>query len=322
MKTEIEVQSNLPAITTNFDLVKADLSAELEKYNNVVVTIDTLTADKKLAQEISAKGKEFDKIRKDKVAEISEPINVFATQMKELSSMCTGLAGTIKSQVKVFEDAKLKEIHALLKNTMMTALDEAEIDDEFRVLSIDHLIKLGAITKGGALTKGSKDAINAIVADKRVIMQTTQLRLAQLEAESFKAGLDIPLVRLNVEQFIFDSDENYSNHLKKVIQSEFERQQAAKARKKELADKEVASAVEPVKKEEVQQQEQPKAQLRSQQVEHKAPSDGKVAYTATAQFKLRVPPHITERQIQDKLEQMLTDAGINSLYSLGVMRDA
>ena len=174
MSTEIEVQSNLPAITTNFDLVKADLSAELEKYNNVVVTIDTLAADKKLAQEITVKGKEFDEIRKEKVAEISEPINVFASQMKELSGMCTNLADTIKSQVKVFEEEKLTEIRELLKTTMMSSLDDANIDNEFRVLSIDHLVKLGAVTKTGSLNKGSKDAINAIVADKKAIMQTTQ----------------------------------------------------------------------------------------------------------------------------------------------------
>tara|TARA_R110002049_G_scaffold225946_7_gene397918 strand:+ start:248 stop:1204 length:957 start_codon:yes stop_codon:yes gene_type:complete len=318
MSTEIEVQSNLPAITTNFDLVKADLSAELEKYNNVVVTIDTLAADKKLAQEITAKGKEFDEIRKEKVAEISEPINVFASQMKELSGMCTNLADTIKSQVKVFEEEKLTEIRELLKTTMMSSLDDANIDNEFRVLSIDHLVKLGAVTKTGSLNKGSKDAINAIVADKKAIMQTTQLRLAHLESESFKAGLDIPLVRLNVEQFLFDTDENYNKHLHNAIESEFERQQAAKARKKALAEKEVASAVDEVKQPEPEAKPQPTAQLKSQQQS----SDGKVAYTATAQFKLRVPAFVTEQQIQDKLQKMLTDAGIVSLHSIGVQKDA
>lgn len=358
MSTEIEVKATLPILSTNFELIKSELSAELEKYKNVVVTLDTLASDKKLANEVAAKGKAFDTIRKEKVAEISAPITLFTTQMNSLKGMCIELANSIKDQVKVFESEKLKEIQALLKKTMIESLDAASVDDEFRILSIDHLVKLTAITKKGALTKASKDEINAIVSDKRAIMQTTQLRLAQLETESFRAGLDVPLVRLNVENFLFSTDEEYQENLTKVIESECQRQVTAAARKKELADKAVALAAEQEKKNTEQQQQrsvevqhteneskanhfaQSRAKesaervnpLRSQsaasqqQVNNSTDettiSDGKVTYVATAQFKLRVPPHITSEQIQSKLERMLLDAGINSLHSIGVMRDA
>lgn len=350
MNTEIEVNAELPVIKTNFDLVKSDLAAHLKTYENVVVTIDTLAEDKKLAKTITATGKEFDTLRKEKLAEVSRPLVVFGDQMNELSGMCTSLAATIKSQVKVFEDAKLEEISKLLKSTMMAALDEANIDDEFRVLNIDHLIKLGAITKTGALNKASKDAINAIVSDKKAIMQTTQLRLVQLESGSFKAGLDIPLVRLNVEQFLFDTDEKYNEHLISAINSEFERQQAAKVRKKELEDKEILLAAKnaetkPETEAVVTQQDnritggattttRSRVQLRSYQQAQpsiepqqaqQTPTivdDGKIVWVATASFKLRVSSRVTADKISDKLTSMMLEAGISSLQNIEVKVDA
>jgi hypothetical protein len=321
---DIEVQSTtLPVITTNFDIVKAGLKAELAKYENVVVTPETLAEDKKLAKEIAAKGKAFDAIRKEKLAEISQPLVVFGEQMKELTNICGSLAETIKSQVKTFEDEKLKEIGVLLKTTLEVMRTEAEISFEFRLdKASDVFIKLGAITKSGALTKASKDSLAAIVSSEKAVMQTVALRLAQLEAESFKAGLEIPLVRLNVEHFLFDSDEGYSEKLSTSINSEYERQQAAKARKKALDDKAIESAA---SNRQTDATAAKKIELRSYQKqaqENQQPSDGKVAYIATATFKLRVPKSITEQQITDKLQGMMDKAGITSLDSIGVMKDA
>lgn len=321
---EFEVKSTtLPAIATNFDIVKADLKAELAKYDNVVVTLDTLADDKKLAKEITAKGKAFDTLRKEKLAEISKPLVVFGDHMKELTTICSSLAETIKSQVKTFEGEKLKDIGALLKTTLEVMRTEAEISFEFRTdKASDVFIKLGAITKSGALTKGSKDGLSAIVSSEKAIMQTTALRLAQLEAESFKAGLEIPLVRLNVEYFLFGSDEEYSEKLSTAIHSEYQRQQAAVARKKELDDKAIESAANHNQAETATVKKPELRSYQKQTVESPQPDDGKVAYTATATFKLRVPCQITEQQIATKLEKMMADAGITSLHSVGVMKDA
>ena len=319
MIMEFEVKSTtLPAITTNFDIVKTDLKAELAKYENVVVTSETLAEDKKLAKEIAAKGKAFDTLRKEKLAEISKPLVVFGDQMKELQAICTNLAGTIKSQVKTFEDEKLKEIGKLLKDTLEEKRTAAEVHFEYRLDGAsDTLVKLGAITKTGALNKGSKDALDMIVSNEKAVMQKVELRLAQLESESYKAGLDVPLVRLNVEQFLFDTDEKYNEYLATAIQSEYERQQAAKLRKAELQAKENNTNVQ-------QESLSPKLVAGTQAIQNlpQQPSDGKIGYTATAQFKLRVPPQITEQQIAAKLEKMMADAGITSLHSVGVMKDA
>lgn len=315
MKNNIEVELTLPALTNvNFDLVKSELSADLEKYKNVLVTTETLADDKKLAQTISGKAKEFAKIRKDKVTEISAPIVAFQDQMKELEAMCTNLSTSIKSQVKVFEDEKLEEIGKLLKKSLEVMRTDAGISFMFRAdKASDSLIKLGAVTKSGALTKGSKDSLFAIVNGEKSIMQTTELRLAQLESECLKAGLEVILTKVNVEQFLFDTDENYSAHLVRVINAQFEQEQAAKTRKANLASK-LNKPVEQATK--VPAQPKPADQIQQPS------SDGKVSYTATAIFKLRVSSQITEQQIAVKLKKMMADTGITSLHSVGVIKDA
>lgn len=325
MNNEIKIEKTLPTISgVDFEMVKAELEADLEKYKNVVVTPETLNDDKKLAISISGKAKAYAKIRKDTIDEISKPIVAFSDQMKKLEGMCTDLSNTIKKQVKVFNDQKLKEISAEIYKELGLMREAESIADEFIVIGVaDALTKLTAITKTGKLTSSTRKSLSEIVSSEKSLMQTTNLRLAQLESESYKAGLDIPLVRLNVEQFLFDTDEMYNEHLAKAIESEFNRQQAAKARKAELDSKLSQNNHDPEK--ENKEQPQQGVKLRSYQantVEPEQPNDGKVSYTATAIFKLRVPSSITEQRIAAKLEEMMTEAGITSLHSVGVMKDA
>lgn len=237
----IKVESTLPALTTNFDVVKAELESELSKYQNVVVTLDTLAQDKKLAQEITAKGREFDKLRKEKVSEISAPIKVFDDQMKSLKGICDNLAGTIKSQVKTFEDEKLIEIGKALGQALTEARQKADVvEDFFGVDMHKPLIKLTALTKTNKLTKASQSAIDEIVFNEKSNMQLVALRIAQLEAKSYEAGLDVPIAQVNVNHFILDSDDDYVQKLEQVISAELERQDQAKRRKAEMEAREIA----------------------------------------------------------------------------------
>ena len=54
---EIETNITMPVLDVHFDVVKTELEGELSKYENVLVTEETLKDDKKLAQTLVSKGK-------------------------------------------------------------------------------------------------------------------------------------------------------------------------------------------------------------------------------------------------------------------------
>lgn len=359
MATEI-VKLKPPVLELNFDEIKGELVAELDKYQNVVVTPETCAADKKLAQEISARGKEFNRLRIDKVKEISAPIKLFEDQMKELTSLCNQVADSIKTQVKTFEDERLADISRKLIAEMFSVRERFKIEPEFRVETIDHLIKLTAVTAKGALKKATISELERIAQNELARQQVTENRLLQLESESYKAGLTTPLVRLNVEPFLFLDKESYEANLLALIESELKRQEQAEIRKQEQEERkarakaiaeqrkqeqeshaevketadiderpvpEATFSQEPMPEDEPVDYDQYAEQMAQEQESHQQEDrikvkDGHVLCYATAVFKISVPNQVTEQMIENKLISMLESAGISSLDSIKVEKHA
>ena len=222
-----------------YDEEKKRLTTDLAKYENIVVTVETLAADKKLGQELAAKGKAYSVQRIEKVKEISKPIKAFEDQMKTLTSLCNDAAGVIKKQVESFEMETLKDLGVTLLETLTNMRVEANVRDEFHVKDAEKVsIKLGSLTGKGALTKGAKDSLVKIVDNESFLQQKVDYRLLQLEAESYKAGLEVPLSKKSVEAFLFGTDENYALELSEIIVVELQRQEKAKTIRAEQAAKE------------------------------------------------------------------------------------
>lgn len=348
----IEVRQKLPVITIAFDAEKARLETELELHQGVVVTIDGMKDDKLLAQSLTAMGKEYDIKRKAVVAAVSEPIKVFDEQMKTLKSLCDESALAIKSQIAVFESAKLKEIDLSLADMLRALRDASGTDQEFQT-GTPPKAKLGFFTAKSALTKAAKEALIKIVDSEKAMQTQTDLRLAQLKAESLDAGLNAALIRANVEHFLFSDKDQYAASLAVMIESELFRQEEGERRKARLSPKVVdrpLSAEDSArarallsgssKLPEVNA-EMPIPNIRGPRVIDgitgyapdkmpfsEAPIDtppklraGNIAVRAIATFDLSVPSHITDKQINDKLIAMLESAGIASLSTLVINRD-
>lgn len=345
----ITLKTTALAIDTNFETVKGGLEQELAKYNGVVVTVDTLADDKKLAKQIKARGKEFDKLRKDTVAEVSAPIKTFEAQMKQLKGLCDNVAGTIESQVKTFEDEKLVEIAGIIKTALDDAREKAGVTEDFFVVDAHKaLVKLTAITKTNKLTKATQSAVDELVANEKSNMQTVALRIAQLEARSYEAGLDIPIAQVNVNHFIFDDDDSYNNKLDQVIKAELQRQDEAKRRKAKLEAEEIARREAEQARQKQEQDEE--RNLQQERVEHHQDhqrnmheqqvnqhvqqqqhetvthqvtqqASENITCMAVSKFLVSVPPHVTDEQIKNKLIRTLEGAGITSLAGVEVMRN-
>lgn len=377
MTTEKELipfsNESLPVLEFNFDEIKKELTTEMQKYDGMVVTLETMKADKKLAQELKAKGKKFNQQRIDKVKEISKPIEKFTEQMNELKAICEKSAKVISDQVEVFEKEALvdieKQIDEHLSQCRISGV--VRVQPDFMVEGVAKgLTKLTAVTSKGALTKATKDKIAAVVAEEVALQGKVEYRLLQLESESHKANLHTPLVRLNVESFLFESDEVYQEKLAEVVQSELQRQK--------LADENKAAQVEPEQNETVDklresagvaerlaekfadvpnhpdtlegvkvvhqdlvednasqdfnnatydQYDAYAEQMMQEQSQHQQEpaiqlKDGHVMCIATAVFKVSVPRQVSEEMVEQKLIDMMSKAGIESLDSVKVTKHA
>ncbi len=353
----IKIEQKLPVLTGDFEAEKLALTAELDKYKNVLVTQETLKDDKKLAGSLSAKGKRYNSERIRIVGEVSKPIVAFTDQMKELSCLCSDAAKLINDQVKVFEEEKLKKLRddllAFLENTRQSS----GIEHEFRRSELDpKLIKLGSLTAKGSITKSAKDAVIAIVNQEYAIQQRTHYRLLQLESESHKAGLLSPLDRISVETFLFAEDEAYQQQLTKIIDIELGRQKAAEAKIKAKAEQEAKAKIEAEAKAAQEEAERLAAtqptidtpdhdpdpviqsadtaeippvpqyiieqEQASQQPQKEVPQVklGNMAVVATAQFELSVPNYVTAEQISAKLRSMIESAGITSCTNISIAK--
>ena len=353
----IKIEQQLPVLTGDFEAEKLALSAELDKYKNVLVTEETLKDDKKLAGSLSAKGKTYNSERIRIVGEISKPIVAFTWQMKELSNLCADASSLINDQVKVFEAAKLNKLQTDLLQFLLEMRDSIGIDQEFRRGEIDpKLIKLGSITAKGAIAKSAKDSIVALVTNEQMIQQRTAFRLLQLESESHKAGLLSPLDRISVETFLFAEDEAYQQQLARVIEIEIGRQNTAQARMQAKAEKEAQAKIDaearksqdeadrlaamqpvadtpthepdpvvqsadnaeiPPAPQYIEQQQSTQTAQQPAQQQIKA---GSIAVVATAQFELSVPSHVTAEQIRAKLYGMIESAGITSCTNISIAK--
>lgn len=328
MNELLVIKTKQPSISMNFEQAKAHLNAELVKYQNVVVTLETLPDDKKLAQSINAMAKEFSAKRIAKVKEISAPIKAFESQMKELENLAKDTSNQIKIQVEKFEAEKLNQLESDILDLINSQRDNLGVKSEFRSRhpDISNLIKLTNITSTGKPNKAAKDGANAISNSELQIQQQTEMRLLKLENESLKAGLHAPLQRINVESFLFCDADIYDRKLNELIESELNRQaQAEKSQRERLereaqqkfeaqqakASSDVALIKEIAHEESIQEYEKPEPA--KTKVE-----DGKRAVLVTATFLVKVPEHVPGDAIKNKLAKTLADAGFTSLETIEV----
>ena len=350
MTNIIKIESQLPVITADFDAEKARLTAELEKYQNVVVTEETQKADKKLAQELSAMGKTYKADRIAMVKSISAPIKVFEGQMNDLETLCSSTALTISKQVKVFEAEKLAKVEVLVKDYAFQLRDELAIKEQFYTVDFEGIAKITSVTPKFLLNKGTKDKVQAIVNAELALQQKIAFRLLQLENESHKAGLLSPLVEVNVESFLYESDEVYAHRLEQIISSELGRQKQAEERLRIKAEQEAelkakAEAEQKSKEQVVEEkpiaerlderfkdvpstEQHPTDQVFGTQEEatgnqmpiaeqpvYEQPAkqmvDGNIPLSVVATFNIAVPSHIKDEMVIIKLKKMLAKAGFS-----------
>lgn len=324
----IVVESTPAVLSVNFDEMNAHLDQWLDQYQTVV-TQDGVKQAKAQATEINKLKAAISKRKKEEIDRVSAPITKFKQDMTALETKCEDTRQGILDQVKVFEDETREKAFELLDEMRAKLWNEEGVQDEFKSAQIDDLALVSNVTDKGALGKKAKDTLTQRVRDDKAQQDAVEKRLLVLENRSYKAGLREPLTRQTIEHFLRADDDTYEAKLQSLLDAEVKRQEETERRLREDMEREqrqkeaqreestpppaatAGPASGPINNAPVHEQ--------ADEVPVDVPPD-KVLVTATATFKITVPPHVGNEVVAQKLRAKLEEAGITTLDEIHVSR--
>lgn len=331
MQELIKIDSTPAAIQVNFEQLQEALKAELEKYD-VVVTQDGVKDAKTMATTLNKTAQEIDRRRKEEVAKVSEPIKAFEANMNTLKTMSLETREKILAQIKQFEDETRETVRVLLTAERDRLWAEQGVDPEHQRAEIDDLVLISNLTSKGGLTKNARESIEARASKDKARQDQQQMRLHQLEAASYKAGLTVPLTRAHVEPFLHDDVGVYEEKLHQAIETEKARQEQAEQAAREKIEREAREKAEAEQRAQAQQAaeaaqddkqqpapSEPKPEAEPAPTKSAAPA-GKISWTVTATFEIEAAEWVEADTIRKTLEGKLQAAGFESLTGVQARR--
>ena len=125
---ELVLQSaelNLPQTIKNLEQLKAELTPRLEKYNNLVVTEDSIKAAKADKSDLNRLKKTIDEQRKQIKKAYLEPYQILENQCKEVIALIDAPIQAIDKQLKAFDDIEKTDKLAKIKATYLSCTPPA-----------------------------------------------------------------------------------------------------------------------------------------------------------------------------------------------------
>lgn len=117
-------------IDGNFEELKKSLEDDLQKYNSIVVTPDSITAAKKTRADLNKLKTAIDNRRKEIKSEWCRPLTEFESKVKELLSLVDKPIAVIDNQIKVFDNLRIEEKRVALMGCYSSNIGELEIPFE------------------------------------------------------------------------------------------------------------------------------------------------------------------------------------------------
>lgn len=338
MQELIKIESAPAQLDANFAAVREELERHLEKYETVV-TEDGVKDAKAAATEINQlKGQIKTKV-KAAVDAVSQPIQDFREQGKQLEDRCEEARQAILTQVRRYEDRTRELARTLLQEARAEKWAELGVDEEHQRAQIDDLVKLTAVTGKGNLAAASGREIRGRCKEDKARQDKVKMRLLELESRSYQAGLAAPLTKDHISQWLETEEEQYEQHLQRILDAEVSRQEQAERKmrermEREQAQKEQAERERQERQERERQEREEKARQEKQapeptpepepepeQAPEPAPEQtGRQPVTVTVTFEPMVKAGTPDEAIEAELRRVMGKAGIKTLTSITVSR--
>lgn len=330
MSTELaltDIKINAVPAQIDFDAPKLNAMADqyLEKYTNYVVVEENLADDKKLAQELGRNVTLLNRFRIDTKKQLTEPITAFEKDIKGVADKFANVRSMIDEQVAKFEEGRIKEIGETIAAYFADQTEKLGIRDEYASFGEEalKLTMLTAVTTKGNLTAKTQREADAALQQALGKQNTTDLRLAQLEAECYRLGLAAPLTYAHVQHIIHLDDDEYRHGLEKIVAAEIGREkQAVEAQRKRLEREAYESAQAKIRAEQAAEQVKsqeaahPEVQQESQAAEQSL--TGKTIVTCV--FELDVASSVASERIEQAVRDKLAEAGFTTLSEITIKR--
>ena len=187
----------MPVIQINFDEMKQYLSDMMARYENIIVTEDTLKGCKEQQKELAGLRRQIDTYRKDKKKAMSEPITAFENQCKELIGIIDAVEKPIKEGIAYFDNQR-----------------KAEKKEEAELMASEVVAEIGLNEKYASRLTVIDKYCN-LTAKKSEVKQDLMMRAMVLKGEQDK--------ETELRQIMADTLEYENQKIKNKLQlSEFE----------------------------------------------------------------------------------------------------
>jgi len=234
---DLKIIEQSAKIVWNFEEVKAELRAHVEKYVGLVVNDDNLKGMEATQKEIAALRLKVSKFRLAVKAENEKPYLAFEVQAKELLKLIEDVEVPIKDQILKYEDDRREKKRVDCVAQIASVAAELSLNEEYvRQIVVDEKWLLRGAKKGEV-----KEAIQMRVcwfldiqrkAVEAATFKAQKIEMAKFMIESLSVGLISPLKFEDIENRIDSLD---IGSLKANIEAE-----VAKRRDREAAAAEAA----------------------------------------------------------------------------------
>ena len=226
---EIVVETQLPIITSNFELFKQKLEIQLKKFD-LKVDENNVAKANNMATELNSMSKKILSFKKEKTDVLLVPINAFKAECSTLDTLIQSKRQKLLQQIKVFEDIERAECLDLLKKELDLQYVKFGVKEDFQSVKVDDLAIISNKTPTGGLKKAARDAVEKRTLECKRFQERIEFRLTTLDGTCLKAGLEAPLTRELIEGFLKEPDDVlYEKKLHYLIASEIKRLAAMKA---------------------------------------------------------------------------------------------
>lgn len=306
---DLEVNSTLPVISGNFNIVKSQLIEGLKQYD-LVVDDDGVKTAKAMATEINKLSGQIKAVVKTEADKLSAPIDDLRAKGNELIALCQTSRQKLLDQTVVFENKTKAECLTLLQKELQTQYSKHGVNAEFQTVTVDDLAIISNKTKTG-LAKKAVDAVCDRVFEAKKFQEKIEYRLTTLMGVCLDKGLKVSFTRENINHFLMAIDDSsYEERLNSLIANELTRQKVIEEKARQEA--EVKIQTENIAAQETQiQNTKPTIEVKPTQLSTpKQPqtstatpvkSNGNMRrYTVTATFEIEV-----DEKFEPQLEAML-----------------
>lgn len=272
------VEVSLPQSIANLEQLKEELIPKLEKYNNLVVTEDSIKAAKDDKAALNKLKKAIEEQRISIKKQYLEPYNVLEAQCKEVVALIDAPVKAIDSQIKAFDEIEKQNKYK-------------ELEEAFTALNAPEWIKISDVLNPKWENKTLKlDSLKAEMSDGVKKLAEDFEKLSEMYGES-------PVYLPVLNRFKQTKDFSQAAVYAVQLEQEYKREQERKAEEeRKRAEAEAAKQAENIQN----AQEEPKA-------------ENNVIMPAAEQERYSVNPEHTEPTYKGRFEVRCTKSQLIAL---------